>query len=133
MSIILLECPLSLARKHYLNPALVQQQALTVEQVWDIINLHTQMEALINRCRRLEGQGTILVGDMSDFGKEIETLEFEIQSAWGFEKNPAMHTHWRRIPQCSCDCALHSPLHAARIPNENCPVHMKEGVLDDNA
>ena len=125
------EDPVLLARQYHLNPHLVKKQDLSADQVREIIDLHTEMDALIGRCRVLDAEETLLLGDMQNVGQVIEALEFKMQYTWGFTQDSTMHTHWKRIPQCLCDANVKSAMQAARLPHEDCPVHQsKELVID---
>ena len=64
-----------------LNPALVQKQHLTLEDVRVLVGLHAEKDNI-----------------MREAHDRIKEIEFVMQEVWGFGQDETKHTHRFRIP-----------------------------------
>lgn len=58
--------------------------------------------------------------------KYLEELEFDMQEAWGFDKDSKMHTWWLKPKSCTCpklDNADPVYYGKGKIINSSCPLH----------
>lgn len=56
--------------------------------------------------------------------RRVEELEFHLQRLWRFDQDASYHTHWLRIPGCTCPVDANIALrgHKLRLIAKNCPV-----------
>lgn len=58
--------------------------------------------------------------------KYLEELEFDMQEAWGFDKNSKKHTWWLKPKSCTCpklDNVDPAYFGNGKIIVEDCPIH----------
>ena len=112
-----------------LNQELIEKQELTLEQIDNLIALHKELkihfliiEDLIKRDQLLDAWAPC-IADV------IQSIEYQMQDNWNFDRDKFKHRYWYRIPGCTCpvmdnDDAWGTPYH---IINNDCPFHgMKE-------
>lgn len=115
-----------------LNKMLVAKQDLTNKDIANIKKLHKKKNKLFTMVKYWMKKND--VSKIVQSGLTIRKIEFEMQSAWHFDKNPKMHSHWIFNPACSCpkmdnldDIGLFS--HLIR----SCIVHNKDviGIINN--
>ena len=74
--------------RHNLNPRLIKEQGITLEGVAAIEALHDKRELIFERARAGENVICLLV--------ELAKIEFDMQDAWGFDRNYEKHI-WRYL------------------------------------
>ena len=102
-----------------LNTDLIELQNLTPDDVTRLQNLHTMMKVMLSAS----------IDDVSvtteEYVNAIECLEFIMQEAWGFNKDPTYHQHWFRDPKCKCPYLDNLELIGVdrKVISQNCKLH----------
>jgi len=119
-------------KAHYLSPTMVREKDLSPETIQKIKDLHCLLGDFFEEVKKIDlGADKIKTRNLMDL---IEDTEFELQEAWGFPKDARFHTHWLRIPGCSCakmdnlDIAYRG---RGKIINGGCPIHGDSKIGDD--
>ena len=105
----------------FLNARLVDRQGLDQETVSELLQCHADLDDLIEYCN-----ATPLEEWVETTPKKVEQLEFTMQRLWGFTEDANYHTHWLRIPYCTCPKMDNTdPVYYGRgkIISGGCPVH----------
>jgi len=104
----------------YLNPRLAQRQGVTVEGLKTIKNVHRKILKLFDKIRAEDD-----VLELHLLAEKITELDFQLQDAWGFERDANFHTWWYKAPKCTCAKMdnhdyLGTPLNSINL---SCPLH----------
>lgn len=105
--------------KTILNQSLIIKNKVTSEKVEKIKQLHLKKLDLFNEMS-VETSKDMLKA----YAKLIETIEYEIQLLWGFNKDKNYH-EWFNVPQCQCPKTdnIERQGTAYQIYNKFCPIH----------
>lgn len=105
-----------------LNKKLIRNKGLTPEIVNRILELHLELQKFFWEVSEMK---TITPEDGRRIRDEVEEIEYEMQFAWGFPRNPDFHTHWFRVPGCTCPKTDNGEWvgHGRRIISGDCPIH----------
>ncbi len=111
--------PHRLAGGSILNPRLVLEQALDAPRIARLQALHAEMHALYERFADAPADA------IPALRAEVQRVEFEMQDAWGWERDASRHSHWSQVPGCTCPSQLNWSLfgQGVRFVAEACPVH----------
>ena len=63
---------------------------------------------------------------ISELNRVLESIEFDMQHAWGFEEDSRKHTWWLKPSACTCpklDNTDPAYFGGGKIINEACPIH----------
>lgn len=105
-----------------LNDHMIKTQNLTEYQIDNIIDLHKQRIDLFNHMRKLNPCYDI--DELKACVKILQILEYNLQDAWGFERDKNKHSWWFRAPWCECPKIDNAdPLMWGPIIIESCPLH----------
>jgi len=66
---------------------------------------------------------------ISELSRVLESIEFDMQRAWGFEEDSRKHTWWLKPAACTCpklDNTDPAYFGSGKIINEACPIHGNE-------
>lgn len=102
-----------------LNASLILRQGLGAPEVRILKSLHAEKLKFFDLMRATDDPVLL-----KQYAKAIESIEFQMQEAWHFEKDASKHG-WNKVPKCICavsDNAWYSELQMRCIDN-NCPVH----------
>jgi hypothetical protein len=108
-------------RNIYLSPALAEQQGLVQEDLDQLLDLHSELDDLIEEWTRATNTDW-----QAGAAARVEEIEFKMQELWKFDKDARFHTHWLRIPGCTCpkmdnrDMAYYG---RGKIISGGCPIH----------
>lgn len=80
-----------MTNKIILNKRLLEQQGIDAEGGERILELHKQLDGVLKHPKSYENPVD-----------KIEQPEYDLQEAWGFDKNRNMHSYWHRISGCLC-------------------------------
>lgn len=101
-----------------LNPHLTEKQELSSKDIDTLMELHNEMQVL---------KDTPLseIDDIPEYVAQVENLEYDMQEAWKFSKDPTHHTHWFTDPKCACPKFDNLDLIGIdrRIISLSCPLH----------
>jgi hypothetical protein len=103
-----------------LNTRLIAKQGLDQKRVNIILRLHEWLDDMLKRAE------TQTVADRRALVLKVRFIECMMQKAWGFSVDENFHTHWMRIPGCTCprmdntDIAYYG---RGRIISGDCPIH----------
>lgn len=81
-------------------------------------NLYFRKWEILNHAQINYHAGTI--ENIKEFSKDLEQLEYDLQTAWGLPQNRLHHIFWNHI--ASCTCRKDQPK-GQRIENPDCPLH----------
>ncbi len=108
-----------------LNKRLLISQKVSPEQEKQIIDLHHKIDSMFTLADDLIRED-LLNPDMAQLISEaVEEYEFKLQKNWNFEQDRTKHTHWYRIPGCTCAKMDQEDLWGTeqRWINQDCPFH----------
>lgn len=107
----------------YLNPSLCKKQKLTQEALNELKNLHYIVQEVLQAMENTDEPLLLKV-----LNTEWQSLQFQLQKAWGFELNANFH-HWYTVPKCRCPKLDNAERWGTKygIVSGNCPIH---GNLD---
>ncbi len=96
----------------------------TPERRQTIIDIH------IDRHKLLEDYRATDVTDKSRFvelNERMVQIEYRLQDAWGFPRDPNYHSYWFQVHHCTCPKLDNMDFlgSEARYINFSCPVHGK--------
>lgn len=105
--------------KGTLNQALINRNKVTPEKVEKIKELHQKKWKIFDEME-VEKSRDILRA----YAKLVETIEYELQSLWGFAKDKNYH-EWYKVPQCQCPKIDNDDRNGTpyQIYNKSCPIH----------
>lgn len=105
--------------KGSLNKALIDKNKVTPEKVEKIIELHIKKHGIFEEMEKENSKEMLKA-----YAQLIETIEYELQALWGFEKNKNYH-EWFRVPKCQCPKIDNQERQGTpyQIYNMSCPVH----------
>jgi hypothetical protein len=101
-----------------LNPRLVAKQGITDEGLEKLKKLH--QDRLFIEDEMYKTESPIFLKTLN---RTWTTIQFDLQEAWGFEKDAKFHRFWE-VPKCTCpklDAIDNYPYR--QIINMSCPVH----------
>lgn len=106
-----------MTNKIILNKRLLEQQGINAEGEERIIELHKQLDGVLKYPKSYENPVD-----------KIEQLEYDLQEAWGFEKDRNMHSYWHRIKECCCGSCDNLDRRGTpyRVISGSCPWHSVE-------
>ena len=106
-----------MSNKIILNKRLLEQQGIGVEGEERILELHRQLDDVLKYPESYENPVD-----------KIEQLEYDLQEAWGFEKDRDMHSYWHRIKFCNCGSCDNLERRGTpyRVISGSCPWHSVE-------
>ena len=107
--------------KYTLNSALVQRNSVTSEKVEKIKKLHVKKLEIFEEMEKEESKEMLKA-----YANLIETIEYELQTLWGFNKDRTMH-EWYNVPKCRCPKSDNSSRQGTtyKVIIPNCPIHGK--------
>lgn len=79
-----------------LNHNLIIKNKVTEEKIEKIKKLHIQKLEVFNLMENEDSREIL-----KSYANVIETIEYELQSLWGFPKDKNMHD-WFNVPKCKC-------------------------------
>lgn len=96
------------------NPVLIEDKGLSEE-------IETKLNVVYRKLEKV----LLCPEDYEDPVETIESLEFELQELWGFDKSRERHSYWYRVKGCKCPKMDNSdPLYGGRrIINSECFWH----------
>lgn len=102
------------------NQELITRQGLTKEDIAQLDILYANLKEVFDRASESTDSK-----ELACLSIKVEEIEFELQKAWKFEQNIAMHSYWNKIPNCDCPYYDNRDLFGTgkRIYNQSCPVH----------
>lgn len=109
--------------KHGKYSILINEYLLNAKCAWSNLNkikkLHVEKFKVFKKIEKTNDKEKI-----KQFVKDIENLEFQLQSAWGFPLDRNYHT-WYNVPRCTCPKADNRENYGTefRIIDGNCPIH----------
>lgn len=105
-----------------LNRKLIRNKGLTTDFVNRILELHLDLRKFFWEVSEMK---TISPEDGRRIRDTVEEIEYEMQFAWGFPRNRDFHTHWFRVPGCTCPKMDNGEWvgHGRRIISGDCPIH----------
>lgn len=116
-----------------LNPRLILRQGIDQKAIGEVFATHGEKCSLFNRATSMlrvfadKGEMDNLDHiECSKINKELETLEYRAQIAWGFEENVSFHNWWLELPGCQCpqmDNRERIGVTESRIYSGGCPWH----------
>ena len=106
-----------MTNKIILSKRLLEQQGIDAEGEERIIELHKQLDDVLKHPKSYENPVD-----------KIEQLEYDLQEAWGFEKDRNMHSYWHRIKGCCCGSCDNLERRGTpyRVISGSCPWHSVE-------
>jgi hypothetical protein len=106
-----------------INPMLIESKEIDDAGIQRIISIHQQRCELFDDFERMENPPTDVLKQGAERLKEIE---FELQEAWGFERDSDYHNWWFKFPPCKCPKVDNEELMGCdrRIYSGDCPVHV---------
>ena len=110
-----------------LNHRLALSKQISVAAVKKLIALHNHLSYDVYPfATKLSPQHDRLA--LQEIGRYVQEIEFAMQDLWGFTQDSAFHTHYCKIPHCTCNKNGTDPyffenwgIDAAR--HNDCPVH----------
>lgn len=101
---------------------LINQGLLTRQECWSNLELIKRLHY-----QRLELEEMMRNTDVVEELKSLDDFwtenQFELQEAWGFDRNAKYHKFWT-VPKCECPYMDNEDMYAfQQIINLNCPVH----------
>lgn len=105
---------------YYLSPNMVLVQNLSVDDLDKLILLHEKLHSLFDEMRECKNMAVL-----PSYVKRVEEIEYEMQLAWKFPKDPSKHCWWYRVPHCKCPEIDNQENWGIprRVINRECPVH----------
>jgi len=90
-----------------------------------ILELHSLRHTYMHTMRKTDATNRGVLRTLAQF---VETVEFQLQEAWGFDRDDKFHSYWYRVPHCTCPKLDNKDVFgsAIRYINEDCPVHGAE-------
>lgn len=82
--------------KGFLNEALIQRNNISLEKIEKIKKLHLKKHEIFE-----EMENETSTDLLKSYAKLVETIEYELQSLWGFTKDKNFH-EWFLVPHCKC-------------------------------
>ena len=83
-------------RIYDISHRLVIQKGLTQEQVDVIKQLHVEKLDIFELMKSCTD-----IAQLRNYAELVTAVEFDLQDAWGFERNLAYHRFWE-LPKCAC-------------------------------
>ena len=80
-----------------LNVRLAIARGLSKSQVNDLTALHVAMDMMVQHINFFFRDETIPKDERKAIRRNVRRLEYQMQDIWGFERNKARHTHWKRF------------------------------------
>lgn len=80
-----------------LNAEWVRQKGLNDKQLARLRKVHLKRVEIFK-----EMQKETDVVKLQKYVERVKRLEFQLQAAWGFNRNVDFHSWWYRCPHCSC-------------------------------
>lgn len=111
-------------KKHYLSASLVERQQVNPKQIEQLKALHIQLADILEKAKDMPAFNLTY----DEVRERVQEIEFALQEAWNFKPDANYHSHWKRIPGCSCPKMDNDdPVYFGRgkIINQVCPVHGK--------
>jgi len=114
-----------------LNWNLAREKNLTWPQMQVIMQLHKERVEILKKMQRKVRRKSKVErpvrksrchNTLISLAVRMEQIEYQLQEAWGFEKDRTLHTWWYKVPSCKCGLTL--PL--KRIISSLCPIHGSE-------
>lgn len=90
-----------------LNPRLVMQQCLTVNDLRQIKSLHAEKLDYFDKMKLTDDKNELKL-----LAKEVTRIEYAMQRAWHFTEDSHFHK-WNKVPKCIC----------SHVIDKSCPVH----------
>lgn len=85
-----------------LNAKLIKDNLISVDRIGKIGEIHAKRIFIMNAMEELDPEVKAHLIALKSFADEIKKMEFEIQEAWGFNKDVNYHTWWFQLPHCRC-------------------------------
>lgn len=113
--------------KEHLNPFLIERQGRTEEDIDKIVGLHQELHEVFDEMEAESPENTERLGNLA---LVVKQLEFELQEAWGFDKNENYHSWWFQVPHCACPLMDNFDFLGTELGVRvtNCPVHGERDV-----
>lgn len=120
---------LSFVHKNWvrLNVRLMARQDLSYADIEAVKKAHLKMKALFAKINKTDDSIKL-----KKLAEKIKEIEFEMQRAWKFPENNAMHSWWYEAPKCLCPKLDNrdSRGHLQYI-REDCPLHGTTNTKQD--
>lgn len=106
-------------RYKLINIELAKKQKLTTQEIEGLKLLYEELSSIFLKAEQATEKELMILS------MQLEELEYKLQEAWKFEKNPNKHSYWYKIPQCTCPKLDNADLWetGTRIFNPQCMVH----------
>lgn len=116
---------IKVAKAAFLNLRLVEQQQLSLDDVKELVHLHSVREQVFNQMRVLDPSNEDQLQQLRLFADLMESVEYNMQRVWKFEQDSKFHSWWYQLPHCSCPSMDNGDRVGtdSRVINMNCPLH----------
>ena len=104
----------------YLTPAFAIKQGVTYNDLRRLKVIHRRRYRLFDKIKAEDDPKRL-----KKLAEKITDIDFDLQEAWGFERDEKFHTWWYRLPKCICpkidnrDCVGT----VLRYTSHDCPLH----------
>ena len=104
----------------FINPAFCIKQNITDKDLRKIKQIHIKRLKLFDK---IEAENDVVV--LHELANKVTDIDFELQDAWGFERDINYHTLWYRTPKCSCAKMDNDDFIGTKYNsiNDACPLH----------
>ena len=86
-----------------INMELARSRGLDAAAIKRINEIYKKLESIFEAQRKiLNGKIEVAETVLEQWDSEVRVLEFELQEAWGFERNEKWHHYWFKQPLCTC-------------------------------
>lgn len=101
-----------------LNQDLLEKQGVDLEGAAEILGLHARKLALYAAMKEAEDFS------LSAYGRELRSVEYALQRAWGFPQSEKYHRFWE-APRCICPKMDNEDRYpsGSYVVMTTCPVH----------
>jgi hypothetical protein len=84
-----------------LNNRMISERGLTVDDIKQLIKLHTEKEWLYEKMRGLNPDNSEDLDILLSSASVCTVIEFMLQDVWKFERDIRFHKFWE-TPHCAC-------------------------------
>jgi len=115
-----------------LNDTLVAKQGLSDEQKQKLHILYKQLDDIFEYCASTPEDSLAEIGE--SITETIKNIEFQLQEAWNFDKDPLKHAWWNKAPKCKCPKLDNDERFGfGKYINCTCPIHKHMCHEDDRS
>ena len=107
------------------NKELLEKQKVTNDQRNNLISLYARLRKEFDIAQELLDKDELDASNANIIKEEIQSIEYQMQDNWNFNRDKFKHKYWYRVPGCTCPKLDNEDRWGTiyQVTSKDCPFH----------